>query len=40
MPSDEKFMEIAAKAKADVDEIDKMLDPRLVESLPKPAVMQ
>jgi hypothetical protein len=29
MPSDEKFMEIAAKAKADVDEIDKMLDPRL-----------
>ena len=40
MPSDEKFMGIAAKAKADLDEIDKMLDPRLVENLPKPVVVQ
>ena len=36
MPSDEKFAEIAEKARADVDEIDKTLDSRLVEMLPKP----
>lgn len=36
MPSDEKLRENAAKAKADLGGIDKMLDPRLVESLPKP----
>jgi formylglycine-generating enzyme required for sulfatase activity len=40
MPSDEKLREDAAKAKADLDEIDKMLDPRLVEGLPKPPAMQ
>jgi len=35
MPSDEKLLENAAKAKADLDEIDQMLDPRLLEGLPK-----
>ena len=36
IPTDEKFGEILAKATADLEEIDKTLDPRLVESLPKP----
>jgi hypothetical protein len=36
MRSDEELVETAAKAKADLDEIDKMLDPRLVANLPKP----
>ena len=35
MLGDEKLNENSAKAQADVDEIDKMLDPRLVEGLPK-----
>jgi tetratricopeptide (TPR) repeat protein len=39
-PTKEKVMEILAKAKADLEEIDKMLDARLVEILPKPPVMQ
>jgi len=34
MPGDEKLLENAARAKADLDEIDMKLDPRLVESLP------
>jgi hypothetical protein len=36
MPSDEKFAEIAASARADLEEIDGTLDSRLVEVLPKP----
>jgi hypothetical protein len=36
MTSDEELREKAAKARADLDEIDGTLDPRLVESLPKP----
>ncbi|MGA3028428.1 MAG: hypothetical protein ABSF98_27085 [Bryobacteraceae bacterium] len=35
MRSDEKFNDDEAKARADMEEIDKMLDPRLVERLPK-----
>jgi len=35
MPSDEQFTEIVNKAKADIETIDKMLDPRLVEGLPR-----
>jgi hypothetical protein len=36
MPTDEKLTEMVAKAKADLNEIDEMLDARLVEVLPKP----
>jgi hypothetical protein len=36
MPSDEKFAEIAASARADLEGIDGTLDSRLVEVLPKP----
>lgn len=35
MPSDEKFGEIVARARADLEEIDGTLDSRLVEALPK-----
>jgi hypothetical protein len=35
-PTKEKLMGILSKAKADLEEIDNMLDPRLVASLPKP----
>jgi hypothetical protein len=37
MLGDEKLKENSAKAQADLDEIDKTLDPRLVEGLPKEA---
>jgi hypothetical protein len=36
MPTDDKFAGITEKAEADIEEIDKMLDSRLVEALPKP----
>ena len=36
MPSNEQLIEKAAKFRADLDEIDKTLDPRIVEILPKP----
>jgi hypothetical protein len=35
MPTDQQLLENAAKAKADLDEIDSKLDPRLAEVLPK-----
>ena len=40
IPTDEKFAEISASAKADLEEIDKTLDSRLVEVLPKPDITQ
>lgn len=40
MPTDEKLMESATQAEADVENINKRLDSRLVEGLPKPAVVQ
>jgi len=36
MPNNEKLAEIVAKTMADLEEIDKTLDPQLVEVLPKP----
>jgi hypothetical protein len=40
MPTDEQFVDLASKTQADLDEIDSMLDARLVERLPKPARIQ
>jgi hypothetical protein len=36
MPTDDEFAGILANARADLGKIDKTLDPRLVEVLPKP----
>jgi hypothetical protein len=36
MPLDEKFTDIISSARADLEQIDKTLDPRLIEGLPRP----